>query len=70
VSRYTIGRRLREAEQEMARAQLRRDRLTDSLSTTVDHTELARIGSELAVAQAALDDIEERWLDLVEQSTP
>jgi ATP-binding cassette subfamily F protein uup len=70
VSRYTIGRRLRDAEQEMARAQLRRDRLADALSTAVDHTELARIGSELAVAQAELHDIEERWLDLVEQSTP
>jgi ATP-binding cassette subfamily F protein uup len=67
ASRYTIGRRLRDTEQEMARAQLRRDRLTAELSTTVDHTELARIGSELAVAQADLDDVEQRWLELVEQ---
>ena len=67
ASRYTIGRRLRDTEQEMARAQLRRDRLTEELSTTVDHTELARIGSELAVAQADLDVVEQRWLELVEQ---
>jgi hypothetical protein len=53
----------------MARAQLRRDRLAEELSTTTDHTELARIGSELAAAQAALDVVEEQWLDLVEQQT-
>ena len=67
ASRYTIGRRLRDIEQEMARAQVRRDRLADELSNAVEHTELARIGSELAAAQAALDAVEERWLELVEQ---
>ena len=67
ASRYTIGRRLRDTEQEMARAQVRRDRLADELANAVDHTELARIGSELAAAQAELDVVEERWLELVEQ---
>jgi hypothetical protein len=53
----------------MGRVQLRRDRLAKALSTALDHTELARIGSELAVAQAELDHIEERWLELVEQQS-
>ena len=50
-----IGRLLRDAEQEMTRAQRRRDHLAEELSTTLDHAELARIGSELAAAQAELD---------------
>ena len=62
-----MGRRLRDTEQEMARAQVRRDRLADELAKAVDHTELARIGSALAAAQTALDAVEDRWLALVEQ---
>ena len=68
-SRYTIGRRLRDAEQEMTRAQRRRDHLAEELSTTLDHAELARIGSELAAAQAELDRIEQRWLELAEEQS-
>ena len=66
-SRYTIGRLLRDAEQEMTRAQRKRDHLAQELSTTLDHAELARIGSELAAAQAELDQIEHRWLELAEE---
>ena len=68
-SRYTIGRRLRDAEQEMTRAQRRRDLLTEQLSTTLDHAELARVGSELAAAQADLDRIEHLWLELAEEQS-
>jgi hypothetical protein len=53
----------------MTRAQRRRDRLADELSAASDHAELARIGSALAAAQAELDHIEERWLQLAEQQS-
>jgi ATP-binding cassette subfamily F protein uup len=69
ASPYTIGRRLRDTEQAMTRAQRRRDRLADELSAASDHAELARIGSALAAAQAELDHIEERWLQLAEQQS-
>jgi len=69
ASRYTIGRRLRDTEQEMTRAQRRRDHLADELSAASDHAALARIGSQLAAAQAELDRIEERWLELAEQQS-
>jgi ABC transport system ATP-binding/permease protein len=63
----TIGRRLRETEQAMVKAQALVDRLTERLSGTTDHAELASLGSELAAAQAELDALEERWLELAEQ---
>jgi hypothetical protein len=49
------------------RVQRRRDQLTEQLASASDHIELARIGSELADAQAELDRIEHRWLELAEQ---
>ena len=63
----TIGRRLRETEQEMSRAERRRDVLVDQLAAATAHADLARIGAELAEAQSSLDALEERWLDLAEQ---
>jgi ATP-binding cassette subfamily F protein uup len=60
------GRRLREAEKEMARAQRQRDRITETLTATTDHREITRLGGELATAQAALDQAEEHWLALAE----
>ncbi len=53
----------------MTRAQRRRDHLAEELSTTLDHAELARIGSELAAAQAELDRIEQQWLELAEEQS-
>ena len=53
----------------MARAQRRRDALADELAGATVHTELARIGAELADAQSALDALEERWLELAEQQS-
>jgi ATP-binding cassette subfamily F protein uup len=64
----TLGRRLRDTEQAMAKAQRRRDQLTERLAEAADHTELARIGAELAEAQAELDALEEQWLTLADQS--
>ena len=50
----------------MARAQRQRDRITEALTATADHREITRLGSELATAQAALDQAEEQWLALAE----
>jgi len=68
-SPYTVGRQLREAEQAMVKAQQRVDRLTAQLaerSLSSDHEALAAQGADLAAAQAALDEIEMRWLELAE----
>ena len=50
----------------MARAERRRDRLAEELASLTDHAELARVGAELAAAQAELDALEERWLELAD----
>jgi ATP-binding cassette subfamily F protein uup len=63
----TLGRRLRETEQQMAKVQRRRDQLTERLHGTGDHRELAALGAELAAAQAELDELESRWLELADQ---
>jgi hypothetical protein len=52
----------------MVRRQRQRDRITDALTTTSDHQELTRLGGELAEAQRALDEVEERWLSLAEEA--
>lgn len=62
----TVGRRLRETEQAMVKAQRIRDALTERLQGLTDHEELGRVGAELAAAQAHLDELEERWLELAE----
>ena len=62
----TIGRRIRDTEQEMAKLERRRDALSEQLSSTTDRDEISRIGVELAEVQAALDLVEERWLELAE----
>ncbi|NND74581.1 MAG: ABC-F family ATP-binding cassette domain-containing protein [Ilumatobacter sp.] len=62
----TIGRQLRDAEQQMAKAQKRLDALTERLADLTDHEELAAVGAELGVAQAELVDIENHWLELAE----
>jgi ATP-binding cassette subfamily F protein uup len=69
-SRYTLGRRLRETEQAMARIQRRVDRLNEQLGGTTDHEQLATLGADLATAQADLAGLEERWLELAEQQAP
>ncbi len=63
-----LGRLLRDTEKEMARCQRQRDRITEALTATADHQELTRLGGELAEAQRALDEAEERWLSLAEQA--
>ena len=53
----------------MVKAQKRVDQLTERLGTAIDHTELHSLGSELASAQAELDELESRWLELAELQT-
>jgi ATP-binding cassette subfamily F protein uup len=66
-SRYTLGRQLRETEQGMARLQRTIDRLHEELAATTDHTELARIGADLADLQGELAALEDRWLTLADE---
>lgn len=64
----TVGRRLRELEKELSRAERRRDQLAAELHGTLDHEELATIGSALARAEADLELLEEQWFVLAEQA--
>ena len=69
-SASTIGRRLRESERAMVKAQAKVDSLTEqvaSLAEAGNHTELAERGAELTAAQADLDRLETEWLDLAER---
>ena len=66
-SQYTIGRQLRDSEQAITKVQRRRDKLIGELEQLTDHPSIARIGGELAIVQAELDTLEERWLELAEQ---
>ena len=66
-SASTLGRQLREAEQGMVKAQKRVDTLTTKLTGLTEAGELQRVGQDLSDAQAELDDVEMRWLDLAEQ---
>ena len=65
-SRSTVGRRLRETEQAIEKAQRRVDRLHEELNQTAGHAELADVGTRLAEAQRQLSTLEERWLELAE----
>jgi ABC transport system ATP-binding/permease protein len=69
ASQYTLGRQLRDVDQAMAKLQRTVDRLHEQMVTVSDHEDLARIGTELAEAQAELGTLEERWLDLAEQQS-
>lgn len=65
----TIGRRLRETEQAMAKVQRRRDALAEQLAGASGHEVLATLGHDLAEVQSELDSLEERWLELAEQQS-
>jgi ATP-binding cassette subfamily F protein uup len=65
-SASTIGRKLREAEQAMTKAQKRVDSLNAELATATDHTVLAERGAALGEAQSELDNLEATWLELAE----
>jgi hypothetical protein len=63
-----LGQLLRQAEKSMVRLQRQRDKITEELTGARDHIEMNRLGAELAAAQAALDEAEERWLTLAEEA--
>jgi ATP-binding cassette subfamily F protein uup len=67
-SQSTIARRLYETEKEMARLQRQRDDLFATLAGTTEHMELSRLGLELAEVQANLEEAENRWLSLAEET--
>ncbi len=69
TSQYTLGRQIRETEQAMAKSQRQVDRLNEELSAATGHERLAKLGAELAVAQAELAALEERWLELAEEQS-
>ena len=61
----TLRHQLKMVEKDMAKAEEARDRLQAELAGAgSDHEALARVGSQLATAQSALDALEERWLEL------
>ncbi|MFK7917756.1 MAG: ABC-F family ATP-binding cassette domain-containing protein [Ilumatobacter sp.] len=62
----TIGRRLRETEQAMVKAQKKVDGLHEELASTTDHEVLAERGAVLVEAQATLDELESTWIELAE----
>ena len=66
----TIGRRLRETEQAMVKAQKRVDALHGELAALTDHAVMAERGTVLASAQVELDALEAEWLELAELAEP
>jgi ABC transport system ATP-binding/permease protein len=67
-SAATLGSELRQLDKELGRLTRERDRLAEAFETTTEHRDLARFGEALAVAQAHLDNTEERWLALAEEA--
>ncbi len=67
-SATTVGFELRRLDKELARLTRERDRVAEAFETTGDHRDLARLGEELAAAQADLDRAEERWLAVAEEA--
>ena len=67
-SATTLGFELRQLDKQLDRLTRERDLLTEAFETAADHEELARIGTQLAAAQAQLDHTEEQWLALAEEA--
>ncbi|MCU1344498.1 MAG: putative transporter ATP-binding protein, partial [Acidimicrobiia bacterium] len=70
-SSSTLSRLLRDAERDLQRATNRRDKLMTELVTLAkdaDHAKLAKAGTQLAEAEAAVATAEERWLELASEA--
>ena len=69
-SASTLRQLIKETDRELGRAEKRRDSLTVELVSVAptDYTTLARIGQQIAEAQADIDRWEETWLELAEES--
>ena len=65
----TLNRLMRDAEKEMRKLEKQRAKLADQLAEVdgTDHVRLGEVGAELAAADAALAEVEERWLALGEE---
>ena len=65
----TLNRLMREAEKELKRKERERDRAAEDLAAVdpADHQALAAAGRAVADAEAAVAEIEERWLALGEE---
>jgi predicted nucleic acid-binding Zn-ribbon protein len=59
-----VRRQLGQAERDLEAATERLERLSTRMGSAGDHRELARLGEELAAAQAAVAGAEEAWLAL------
>jgi ATP-binding cassette subfamily F protein uup len=67
-SHSTIRHELKTAEKEMAKLQKKRERLDAELASAGgDHVQLAEIGRQIADSDAAVADVEERWLELSDE---
>jgi ATP-binding cassette subfamily F protein uup len=60
------GRLLREAEKNVTRLERQREKLLAQLTVTAGHTELTRLGGDLAAVQDELRQAEDTWLTLAE----
>jgi ATP-binding cassette subfamily F protein uup len=65
----TLNRLMREAEKDLRRAERVRDRAVEALAAVdpADHQALAAAGQAVADAEAAVSEVEERWLALGEE---
>ena len=62
-SKSTLRHKLKEIEASMRKAEKSVTELTDALSSTQDHEEMATLGTELQSAQSELGALEERWME-------
>ena len=68
-SASTLRQLLKDTEKEVNRSSKERDKLTAELEAAgTDYEEMTRIGTRLAVVQAALHAAEERWLELAAEA--
>ena len=68
-SASTLRQLLKDTEKEVTRSSKERDKLTAELEAAgTDYEEMTRIGTRLAVVQAALHAAEERWLELAAEA--
>ncbi|MCU1490455.1 MAG: transporter related protein [Acidimicrobiaceae bacterium] len=67
-SASTVSFQLRQLDKDLARLTRERDRVAERFEGAAGHEELSRLGAELAAAQTRLEEAEERWLALAEES--
>ena len=63
ASKSTLRHRLKETEKLIKKADKSVTALTAQLANATDHSTMASLGTELHTAQAALDTLEEQWME-------